>query len=78
MIITLCVVFLYNLFYTKNNIRSFAGCLEFKIIGVEKEHYTLKDIYNVYGYMAFSFAQAHKTDLLLTDLKEALGRRLLF
>jgi len=51
--------------------------VEFKIIGVEKEHYTLKDIYNVYGYMAFSFAQAHKTDLLLTDLKEVLGKNYL-
>jgi penicillin amidase len=51
--------------------------IEFKIIGVEKEHYTLKDIYNVYGYMAFSFAQAHKTDLLLTDLKEVLGKNYL-
>ncbi len=47
--------------------------MEFRLIGVEKEHYTLKDVYNVYGYMAFSFAQAHKTDLLLTDLKEVLG-----
>ncbi len=47
--------------------------IEFRLIGVEKEHYTLKDIYNVYGYIAFSFAQAHKTDLLLTDLKEVLG-----
>lgn len=51
--------------------------IEFRLIGVEKEHYTLKDIYNVFGYMAFSFAQAHKTDLLLTDLKEVLGRNYL-
>lgn len=51
--------------------------IEFRLIGVEKEHYTLKDIYNVFGYMAFSFAQAHKTDLLLTDLKEALGKNYL-
>lgn len=51
--------------------------IEFRLIGVEKEHYTLKDIYNVYGYMAFNFAQAHKTDLLLTDLKEVLGKNYL-
>ena len=51
--------------------------IEFKLIGVETEHYTLKDIYNVFGFMAFSFAQAHKTDLLLTDLKEALGNKYL-
>jgi len=51
--------------------------LEFKLIGVEKEHYSLKDIYNVYGYMSFSFAQAHKTDLFLTDLKELLDNKYL-
>lgn len=37
--------------------------LEFYMLGVEKEKYTLTDIYNVYGYMAFSFAVAHKTVL---------------
>jgi len=51
--------------------------IEFKLLGVEKEHYTLMDIHNVFGYMAFSFAQAHKTDLLLTDLKEVLGNKYL-
>jgi len=51
--------------------------IEYQLIGVEKEHFSIKDIYNVYGYMAFSFAQAHKTDLLLTDLKEALGKNYL-
>ncbi|MFK8059571.1 MAG: penicillin acylase family protein [Polaribacter sp.] len=47
--------------------------LEFTLVGVEKEKYTLKDIYNVFGYMAFSFAVAHKTDPLLTEIKEKLG-----
>lgn len=47
--------------------------IEFRLVGVKKEHYTMKDIYNVFGYMAFSFAQAHKTDPLLSDLKETLG-----
>lgn len=47
--------------------------IEFKLLGVEKEHYSLKDIYNAHGFMAFSFAHAHKTDPLLTDLREALG-----
>ena len=47
--------------------------IEFKILGVEKEHYSLKDIYSVYGYMAFSFAHAHKTDPLLSALKDKLG-----
>jgi penicillin amidase len=47
--------------------------VEFLLVGVDKEKYTLKDIYNVYGYMAFSFAAAHKTDPMLTEVKEKLG-----
>ena len=47
--------------------------LEFNLVGVEKEKYTLKDMYNVFGYMAFSFAIAHKTDPLLNEVKEKLG-----
>ncbi len=47
--------------------------LEFTLLGLEKENYTLKDIYNVFGYMSFSFAVAHKTDPLLTEIKEKLG-----
>jgi penicillin amidase len=47
--------------------------LEFSLVGVEKENYTIKDVYNVFGYMAFSFAVAHKTDPLLTEIKEKLG-----
>jgi penicillin G amidase len=47
--------------------------IEFILVGVEKEKYTLKDVYNVFGYMAFSFAAAHKTDPMLTEVKEKLG-----
>ena len=47
--------------------------IEFTLVGVKKEKYTLKDMYNVFGYMAFSFAVAHKTDPLLTEVKEKLG-----
>ena len=47
--------------------------LEFYLVGLEKEKYTIKDVYNVFGYMAFSFAVAHKTDPLLTEIKEKLG-----
>jgi len=47
--------------------------LEFILLGLEKEKYTIKDIYNVFGYMSFSFAVAHKTDPLLTEIKEKLG-----
>ena len=38
--------------------------IEFYLLGIDKEAYTLKDMYNVFGYMSFSFAIAHKTDPL--------------
>jgi len=47
--------------------------VEFLLVGVKKEVYTLKDVYNVFGYMAFSFAAAHKTDPMLNEVKEKLG-----
>ncbi|MCF6348275.1 MAG: penicillin acylase family protein [Flavobacteriaceae bacterium] len=51
--------------------------IEFYLTGIEKEEYTLKDVYNVFGYMAFSFAIAHKTDPILTEIKEKLGNEYL-
>lgn len=47
--------------------------IEFTLIGIEKELYQLNDIYNILGYMSFSFAMAHKTDPLLSIIKEKLG-----
>jgi len=47
--------------------------IEFYLTGIEKEPFTLKDIHNTLGYMSFSFAQAHKTDPLLTAIKDKLG-----
>jgi len=47
--------------------------IEFYLLGIEKEAYSIKDIYNVFGYMAFSFAIAHKTDPLMNEIYEKLG-----
>ncbi len=47
--------------------------IEFYLVGLDKEPYTLKDVYNVIGYMGFSFAIAHKTEPVLTEIKEKLG-----
>ena len=47
--------------------------IEFTLIGIEKEPYQLNDIYNILGYMSFSFAMAQKTDPLLSIIKEKLG-----
>tara|TARA_R110001583_G_scaffold188014_1_gene349645 strand:+ start:596 stop:2986 length:2391 start_codon:yes stop_codon:yes gene_type:complete len=47
--------------------------IEFTLIGIEKEKYQLKDMYNILGYMSFSFAIAQKTDPLLSIIKTKLG-----
>ncbi|MDT7830784.1 penicillin acylase family protein [Flavobacteriaceae bacterium S356] len=47
--------------------------LEYTLVGVEKQKFTIRDVYNVFGYMSFSFAMAHKTDPFLTGIKEKLG-----
>ena len=51
--------------------------IEFYLTGIQKENFTLKDVYNTMGYMAFSFAMAHKTDPLLSNLKDKLGAKYL-
>lgn len=58
-------------------IRNGTKPIEYYLLGLEQEEFTLKDIYNVYGYMAFSFAMAHKTDPVLTAIKETLGNEYL-
>ncbi|MCW1953897.1 MAG: penicillin acylase family protein [Flavobacteriia bacterium] len=47
--------------------------IEFMLTGTEKQAFKLKDIYNTIGYMAFSFAVAHKTDPLLSEIASDLG-----
>jgi penicillin G amidase len=47
--------------------------IEFQLLGVKKDKFILKDVYNIFGYMAFSFAMAQKTDPLLTDIRNKLG-----
>jgi len=51
--------------------------VEFYLTGIEKSQFTLEDMYNTMGYMAFSFAMAHKTDPLLTAIKDKLGPKYL-
>ena len=47
--------------------------IEFQILGLKKEKFTLKDVYNIFGYMSFSFAMAQKSDPLMTDIRNKLG-----
>jgi penicillin amidase len=47
--------------------------IEFKLLGLKKTKFELKDVYNTFGFMAFSFAMAQKTDPLLTDIRDQYG-----
>ncbi|MDP2089083.1 MAG: penicillin acylase family protein [Flavobacteriaceae bacterium] len=47
--------------------------VEFLLLGLKKNHFEIKDIYNTLGYMSFSFAMAQKTDPLLSLLHQKLG-----
>lgn len=47
--------------------------LEFELVGIKKDKFTLKDVYNIFGYMSFSFAMAQKSDPLMTDIRNKYG-----
>lgn len=47
--------------------------VEFYLTGIDKTPFSLEDMYNSIGYMAFSFAMAHKTDPLLSTIRDSLG-----
>lgn len=46
---------------------------EYYLVGLDKTPFDMVDVYNTLGYMAFSFAMAHKTDPLLTGIGEDPG-----
>jgi penicillin amidase len=47
--------------------------LEYQLLGIKKQKFTIADVYNIFGYMSFSFAMAQKTDPLLTDIRSKYG-----
>ncbi|MDN3676345.1 penicillin acylase family protein [Flavobacterium paronense] len=47
--------------------------VEIQLLGLKQEKFTLKDVYNIFGFMSFSFAMAQKTDPLLTDIRDRFG-----
>ncbi|NQX86929.1 MAG: penicillin acylase family protein [Flavobacteriaceae bacterium] len=47
--------------------------IEFTLLGLKKSPYELKDMYNIFGYMAFSFAMAQKTDPMLSAIQDKLS-----
>ena len=51
--------------------------IEYQLLGIKKQPFTITDVYNIFGYMSFSFAMAQKTDPLLTDIKNKYGMQYL-
>ena len=51
--------------------------IEFYLLGIDKQKFDLVDVHDIIGYMAFTFAQAHKTDPLLTTIQQKLGKEYL-
>ena len=47
--------------------------IEFTLLGIKKEKLSIIDVYNIFGYMSFSFAMAQKTDPLLTTIRDKYG-----
>jgi penicillin amidase len=47
--------------------------IEYRLLKLKKRKFTLKDSYNIIGYMAFSFAMAHKTDPVLSSIQSKFG-----
>ncbi|MFM2136652.1 MAG: hypothetical protein RL021_2052 [Bacteroidota bacterium] len=47
--------------------------LEFRLIGIKKEKYTLRDLYLIVDYMAFNFQMGFRTDPLITRIGRKLG-----
>ncbi len=51
--------------------------VEFVMIGIPKEHYTIEDMYMMAGYMAYTFQAAFKIDPLMTKIEQKLGDKYL-
>lgn len=47
--------------------------IEFTLLGIPKEKYTVKDMYLVVSYVSFNFQMAFRTDPLLDRMKNKLG-----
>ncbi|MEY4135555.1 MAG: hypothetical protein RL386_1905 [Bacteroidota bacterium] len=48
--------------------------LEFTLLGIPKRPFTIEDTYSIFGYMAFSFAMAFRTDPLVEMIRERHGQ----
>ena len=51
--------------------------IEYQLMCINKEDFTPEDIFNIAGYMAFSFAEGFKSDPMITKIQNTLGNEYL-
>jgi len=51
--------------------------VEYQLMGIPKKEFTPVDLFNIAGYMAFSFAEGFKTDPMITKVQNELGNQYL-
>ncbi|MCF6242493.1 MAG: penicillin acylase family protein [Bacteroidales bacterium] len=51
--------------------------VEFVMIGIPKEHFSVEDMYMIAGYMAYTFQAAFNIDPLMSKIKQKLGDKYL-
>lgn len=47
--------------------------LEYKLLGLEPDSFTVEDVYSISAYMAYSFAHALRTDPVVDFMQQSLG-----
>lgn len=51
--------------------------VEFRLIGIKKEKFTVKDLYLIVDYMSFNFQMGFRTDPLMSRIRKNLGENYL-
>ena len=51
--------------------------IEYQLMGIKKEEFTQVDLFNIAGFMAFSFAEGFKLDPMITKIQNELGEKYL-
>lgn len=51
--------------------------IEFKLLNIPSEHFSVKDIYLIVGYMAFNFEMGLRTDPVMTRIQKQYGTKYL-
>ncbi len=51
--------------------------IEYQLMGIKKEKFKIVDLFNIAGFMAFSFAEAFKIDPMISKIQNELGNKYL-